>query len=397
MKIALYYPYVHLRSGVERTILEILKRSRHDWHVFTNLYEKATTYPELEKFESRITELKRISVDRSYLNTLKSAWVIFNQRLPAVSNFNVLLVHNEGLGSFINFKNRGIPKVCFCYTPLKIMYDNALRQDYLSKNFIKAPFYFLFYFLFKAMDKKAFRLYDWCFCVSNEVKNRILKNNLLPEYKLEVVYSGVDTVHFSGNIKYGNYFFHPARIKWWKNIELSIEAFNMLQMGHEELRNFKLIIAGELYPTNSSYYERLKEMVLSNKNIILEINPTENQLLGLYRGCRTVLSTTLNEDSGLTVLEGASCSKPVVAINRGGPKEVIRHGITGFLSSEKIKEYADYMAMLAEDKDLAVKMGVAARKDIMKYNWDDFVNYMDNFLEDFILKNKNGMTRNLKL
>ncbi|MEK9165427.1 MAG: hypothetical protein AAB525_01040, partial [Patescibacteria group bacterium] len=126
MKIALYYPYIHLRSGVERTILEILKRSRHDWHVFTNFYERDTTYPEFKDFESRITELKRISVDRSYLNTLKSAWTIFNQKLPLsnsrscqdrqlleLDRFDVLWVHNEGLGSFINFKNKAIPRICF--------------------------------------------------------------------------------------------------------------------------------------------------------------------------------------------------------------------------------------------------------------------------------------------
>ncbi|MDP2924702.1 MAG: hypothetical protein Q8O30_13475, partial [Candidatus Omnitrophota bacterium] len=81
----------------------------------------------------------------------------------------------------------------------------------------------------------------------------------------------------------------------------------------------------------------------------------------------------------------------------GGPKEVIQHGITGFLSSEKIREYADYMTRLAKDKDLAIKMGVEARKDVMKYNWDDFVSYIDSFLEDLALKNKKGMAKNLRL
>jgi len=396
LKIALYYPYIHLRSGIERTILEILKRSKHDWHIFTNLYEKATTYPELEKFKSRITELKRISVNRSYLNTLKSAWVVFNQRLP-IEGFDVLWVHNEGLGSLINFKNKDIAKVCFCHTPIKLIYDKSLRQDYLSKNPFKAPFYYLFYFLFKAIDRNAFSLYDWCFCVSNEVKKRILENSLLPENKLEVIYRGVDTASFSGDVEYGNYFFQPTRVKWWKNIELSINAFNLMQKERKELQDFRLVIAGELYPTNKGYYERIKNMAAANKNIELVINPDEKQIMDFYKDCRAVVSTTLNEDFGLTVLEGFSFSKPVVAINRGGPKEVIRHGMTGFLSSEKIKEYADYMAGLAEDKDLAVKMGVEARKDAMKYNWNDFINYTDNFLDDFILKNKNGAARNLNL
>ena len=393
MKIALYYPYIHLRSGIERTILEILKRSKHDWHVFTNLYEKATTYPELEKFQTRITELKRISVKRSYVNTLRSAFVIANQKIP--DGFDILWVHNEGLGSFINFKNKTIPRICFCHTPLKIIYDRELEIDYLKKNFWKAPFYLLFSFLFKIIDRKAFNLYDHCFCVSNEIKKRILENNLLPEDKLEVIYRGVDTASFSGDVEYGNYFFQPTRIKWWKNIELAINAFNLMQKERKELRNFRLVIAGELYPTNKGYYERIRNMAETNKNIELVINPSEKQIMDFYKDCRAVVSTTLNEDFGLTVLEGFSFSKPVIAINRGGPKEVIQHGITGFLSSEKIKEYTGYMARLAGDKDLAVKMGTMARKDVMKYDWDDFINYIDDFLDRF--KNKKGAAKNLDL
>jgi glycosyltransferase involved in cell wall biosynthesis len=396
LRVALYYPYIHLRSGVERTILEILRRSRHDWHVFTNLYEKDTTYPELENFRSRITELKKVSAKRSYLNTLKSAWTIFNQKLP-VEKFDILWVHNEGLGSLINFKNKDIRKICFCHTPLKIVYDRVLRKNYLARNMYKAPFYFLFSFLFKILDKKAFSLYDYCFCVSGEVKNRILQNGLLPGNKLEVIYRGVDVGRFSGEVEYGDYFFHPARIKWWKNIESSIKAFSFMQKQYKRLKDFRLVIAGELYPTNKGYYKRIRKMAAANKNIELVVNPEEKQIMDFYKDCRAVVSTTLNEDFGLTVLEGFSFSKPVLAINRGGPKEVIRHGITGFLSPEKIKEYAGYMARLTENKDLAVKMGAEARKDVMKYNWDGFINYIDGFLEGLMHKNRNGMDRNLSV
>ncbi len=396
LKIALYYPYIHLRSGVERTILEVLKRSRHEWHVFTNLYEKETTYSELENFKSRITEFKKISVKRSYFNTLKSAWTIFNQKLP-VDEFDVLWVHNEGLGSLVNFKNRNITKVCFCHTPLKIVYDNVLRKNYVSRNFYKAPFYYLACLLFKIVDRMAFRRYDWCFCVSKEVKGRILENNLMREDKLEVIYRGVDTINFSGDVEYGNYFFHPTRIKWWKNIELSIEAFSILQMEHKGLHNFKLIIAGELYQTNNSYYEKLKKMAVLNKSIIIAINPSEKDIANLYKNCRAVLSTTLNEDFGLTVLEGFSFSKPVVAINNGGPKEIIKNGVTGFLSSPDAREYASYLCRIAMDVELAMQMGSFGRKDVIKYDWSNFINYIDAFLENLPNKTRKGIAKNLKL
>jgi hypothetical protein len=43
MKVALYYPWVYLTSGAERTILELTGRSRHEWTIFTNRFEPENT------------------------------------------------------------------------------------------------------------------------------------------------------------------------------------------------------------------------------------------------------------------------------------------------------------------------------------------------------------------
>lgn len=386
LKIALYYPYLYLRSGVERTILEIVKRSTHDWMIFTNHYEPESTYPDFKHLKHKIVELKRISVNRSYCTTLRSAYIIFNQRLP-LGGYDLLWIHNEGLGSLINFNHPQLPKICFCHTPLKIIYDERLREHYLRSNGIKIPAYYLFSFLFRRIDARAFRLYDWCFCVSEEVRRRVVGNGLISHDKTEVIYRGVDTKVFQGNGTYEEYFFQPARIKWWKNIELSIGAFTYFQTRAREFSNFKLVIAGELYSGNESYCSKLKKLIGSNSNILLHTNPDEAQMMAYYKNCRAVVSTTLNEDFGLTVLEGLSFAKPVIAMKRGGPKEIIRHASTGFLSAEDKKEYASYMCLLAKDANLAKEMGARGRASIVPYDWSNFVRYLDAFLVKFMGKN----------
>jgi hypothetical protein len=45
MRVAAYYPWIYLRGGAERTILETLRRSRHDWTLFTNRYDREATFP----------------------------------------------------------------------------------------------------------------------------------------------------------------------------------------------------------------------------------------------------------------------------------------------------------------------------------------------------------------
>lgn len=81
--------------------------------------------------------------------------------------------------------------------------------------------------------------------ISDEVKKRILKARLAPEKKIEVLRGGVDTKKIVPTWNYERYFFHPGRIKWYKNIELSIEGFKLFSRDNPGL-DFELIIAGHL-------------------------------------------------------------------------------------------------------------------------------------------------------
>ena len=58
MRIATYYPWVHLMGGIERTILETVKRSRHDWTVFTSHYRPEDTFPEFRDIDVRTAGLE---------------------------------------------------------------------------------------------------------------------------------------------------------------------------------------------------------------------------------------------------------------------------------------------------------------------------------------------------
>ena len=55
--------------------------------------------------------------------------------------------------------------------------------------------------------------------------------------------------------------------------------------------------------------------------------------------CRALLNTPKwNEAYGNVVVEAMACGVPVVAYKRGGPSEIISHGITGFLAEPDDKE-----------------------------------------------------------
>ena len=244
MKIALYYPWIYLKSGVERTILELTRRSKHQWTIFTSHFDPDSTYPEFK--EIGVVKLNKVSVKRSYLKVLKAATTILFQKID-LKDYDALLVHNEGLGNLITFRNQQIPIVCYCYTPMKIIHDTFIRSEYLKKHKLKIPLFFIFVSLFKLFDKLAWMRYQHIFCISKEVKNRIMKAKLTAPEKVEILPPGIDTEKIRPSWVYDNYFFHPTRIKWWKNVELSIDSFKHFQKLYPKFKDMKLIINLRIY------------------------------------------------------------------------------------------------------------------------------------------------------
>lgn len=378
MRIALYYPWIYIKGGVGRTILELNRRSRHNWTVFTSHFDPDSTYPEFKEIE--LIELKKVPVRRTYLKVLMAAVTILFQKID-LRDYDVLWVHSEGLGDLITLRNHQRPIICFCHTPLKVIHDPYARKAHLRNNYLKIPFFVLFSGFFKIIDKIAWRNYHHIFCVSQEIRSRIIKARLARAERIEVIYRGVDTEKIKPTWIYEPYFFHPARIKWWKNIELSIKAFRLFQTQYPQLSKFKLIIAGQVDEGSKKYYKKILNLSKAVKNLQIISDPSEDRYNNLYSNCYAVLSTTLNEDWGLTVIEAMAYGKPVIAVDRGGPKESIVHKESGFLVKSTAEGFSEAMKTLAEDKNLVLQMGGEARGHSLKYDWDNFIRRVDEHID----------------
>ncbi|MBI2685297.1 MAG: glycosyltransferase [Acidobacteria bacterium] len=72
---------------------------------------------------------------------------------------------------------------------------------------------------------------------------------------------------------------------------------------------------------------------------------------------------------GNAVLEALACGVPAVVTAGGGPKYIVRSGETGFIA-ETDAAFLRCVSELAQNRTLARRMGLAARRQAMETTWD---------------------------
>lgn len=98
------------------------------------------------------------------------------------------------------------------------------------------------------------------------------------------------------------------------------------------------------------------------------------QLREFYRRCGVFLNTSRISPIPSVVLEAMSNSCAVVSTDNCMLPEIIKNGENGFITNDK-KKMREYLELLLNDKDLAYKIGQAARATIVeKFGLNKFVN-----------------------
>lgn len=117
---------------------------------------------------------------------------------------------------------------------------------------------------------------------------------------------------------------------------------------------------------------------------------TDAQMRALQDGCTALLFTAFNEDWGLTPFEAMAAGRPVVAVDRGGPRESVQDGVTGFLAPDDPAAFARRMVKLAQDPDLVARMGAAGAERARLFTWDAFVENLDGAVERMVERRQGG-------
>ena len=192
---------------------------------------------------------------------------------------------------------------------------------------------------------------------------------------INVIYPGVDAGKYH-NSGYSNYFLFVGRLDPKKRIEYAISAYKLFSL-HNGNFDFVLCLSGS---PRETYFAKIKKEIGDSRRIKVLWNTSDKKLYSIYSKCTALLFTSKDESFGLVPLEAMASSKPVIAMDEGGPTETIINGKTGFLVAS-CGEMSEKMGFLADHPKILARMGRASREHVERdFSWDQFFKKLDKLI-----------------
>ncbi len=217
--------------------------------------------------------------------------------------------------------------------------------------------------------KWLYKNIDTIHAITNQVKKQLEKyipQDIRPN--IQMVYLGVEEpvvdekkileLKEKYNFKDGFIVGIAGRIEEAKGQYLVIEAIAKLK----EL-NIKALIVGQAM--NETYFENLKQKVkklkIEDKIIFTDFTKDVNEHIKL---CDVTVLATQKETFGLVVVESMINKVPVIAVNDGGPLEIIDDEKDGLLFGGNSDELKNKIDLLYKDKKLRNKLALNSYKKV---------------------------------
>ncbi|HXH54148.1 MAG TPA: glycosyltransferase family 4 protein [Gammaproteobacteria bacterium] len=161
-----------------------------------------------------------------------------------------------------------------------------------------------------------------------------------------------------------------SRLLWDKGIGELVTAARTLQ---EKNIDAKIILYGTPDPENPASISHEQIQGWHDSGLIIWQGHC-NHVAKAYADCHIAVLPSYREGLPKTLLEAASCERPIITTDVPGCREVVQDGENGLLVPAKnSEELADALIVLIENKALRLHMGQAGRKRVAQYFSDTLI------------------------
>jgi glycosyltransferase involved in cell wall biosynthesis len=311
VKIALVHDWLLTAGGAEKTLETIYEL--YPAPIFTLFFNKNNF------LASPLGEAK---IYTSFLQKFPLAKKRYRYYLPlyplAIEQFN--LVDYDLIISSSHAVAKGVmvrPEqihICYCHTPMRYawhlyhQYMELLKFKWFKKTIAQITFHYL-------------RLWDVItagrvnYFIANS-RNTATHINKYYGKRATVIYPPVDVNQFQPNSKKEGFYLTISRLVPYKRVDLIIHAF-------AKMSDRRLVVIGD-----GPEFKKLLKIAPSNVKLI---GHQSFHTVKDYLQKAKAFIFSAEEDFGIVMVEALACGTPVIALDKGGAKEIVKDLKTGIL------------------------------------------------------------------
>lgn len=262
----------------------------------------------------------------------------------------------------------GIPHLSYCHTPMRYAWDFGSEAWRFPRGLRPASRLAMVWF--RSWDARTAANVDRFVANSSAVAARIGRYY---GRSAEVIHPPVRTDFFTRDpgVERTMDFLFVGRLVAYKRPDLVIEAFSRLP--------HRLFVVGR-----GQMETRLRQVATDNVTFLGEVDDSE--LRGLYRRCRALVYPA-DEDFGIVMAEAQACGLPVIGLDRGGARDIVVDGETGWLVTDQTPDRlaAAVSRAAAEELDADVVSTRAQR-----FSFERFREQIRGAVEELIVDRERG-------
>lgn len=154
-----------------------------------------------------------------------------------------------------------------------------------------------------------------------------------------------------------------GRMQFWKGMHVVIAAMARVR---RHVPDAKLVIVGGPFAAEPGYESRLRQDVADanlEANVIFAGAVDHDEVPRYMQAAEVIVHASRREPFGIVVVEAMTLGKPTVAADRGGPVEIITHGVDGLLAPfGNEAKLAETLVSILSDLAFAKQLGAAAKQ-----------------------------------